>query len=375
MVAMELGRDFMRALKQIETDKGLPMDVIISSIEAALVSAYKKYKGANTNVEVELDSENGIIKIFEIKEVVDTVKNPAYEISLEEARSLGFDVDRGETVKIEVSPRDFGRIAAQTARQVIIQRLKDAERQIIYNDFSGKVGETVTGVVFRDEGGQVLVRIGDKIDAILPREERIPTEDYRPGDRKKFYVLDVRKTSKGPRIVLSRSHPGLLKNLLEIEVPEIKEGVIEIKSIAREAGIRSKVAVTTLDPNVDPVGACIGTKGNRIKAISDELAGERIDVIIWSSDPITYIKNALSPAKIVKVEPRLDEDKAVNVYVRPDQLSLAIGKGGQNVRLAAKLTGWKVDIHVLEPDRLPTLQDLFEDIIKGELPKEWEKRE
>jgi N utilization substance protein A len=375
MVAMELGRDFMRALKQIETDKGLPMDVIISSIEAALVSAYKKYKGANTNVEVELDSENGIIKIFEIKEVVDTVKNPAYEISLEEARSLGFDVDRGETVKIEISPRDFGRIAAQTARQVIIQRLKDAERQIIYNDFSGKVGETVTGVVFRDEGGQVLVRIGDKIDAILPREERIPTEDYRPGDRKKFYVLDVRKTSKGPRIVLSRSHPGLLKNLLEIEVPEIKEGVIEIKSIAREAGIRSKVAVTTLDPNVDPVGACIGTKGNRIKAISDELAGERIDVIIWSSDPITYIKNALSPAKIVKVEPRLDEDKAVNVYVRPDQLSLAIGKGGQNVRLAAKLTGWKVDIHVLEPDRLPTLQDLFEDIIKGELPKEWEKRE
>jgi len=375
MVAMELGKDFMRALKQIESDKGLPMDVIISSIEAALVSAYKKYKGANTNVEVELDSENGIIKIFEIKEVVDTVKNPTYEISLEEARSLGFDVDRGETVKIEVSPRDFGRIAAQTARQVITQRLKDAERQIIYNDFSGKVGETVTGVVFRDEGGQVLVRIGDKIDAILPREERIPTEHYRPGDRKKFYVLDVRKTSKGPLIFLSRSHPGLLRNLLEIEVPEIKEGVIEIKSIAREAGIRSKVAVTTLDPNVDPVGACIGTKGNRIKAISDELAGERIDVIIWSSDPITYIKNALSPAKIVKVEPRLDEDKAVNVYVRPDQLSLAIGKGGQNVRLAAKLTGWKVDIHVLEPDRLPTLQDLFEDIIKGELPKEWEKKE
>ena len=372
---MELGKDFMRALKQIESDKGLPMDVIISSIEAALVSAYKKYKGANTNVEVELDSENGIIKIFEIKEVVDTVKNPTYEISLEEARSLGFDVDRGETVKIEVSPRDFGRIAAQTARQVIIQRLKDAERQIIYNDFSGKVGETVTGVVFRDEGGQVLVRIGDKIDAILPREERIPTEHYRPGDRKKFYVLDVRKTSKGPLIFLSRSHPGLLRNLLEIEVPEIKEGVIEIKSIAREAGIRSKVAVTTLDPNVDPVGACIGTKGNRIKAISDELAGERIDVIIWSSDPITYIKNALSPAKIVKVEPRLDEDKAVNVYVRPDQLSLAIGKGGQNVRLAAKLTGWKVDIHVLEPDRLPTLQDLFEDIIKGELPKEWERKE
>lgn len=372
---MELGKDFMRALKQIESDKGLPMDVIISSIEAALVSAYKKYKGANTNVEVELDSENGIIKIFEIKEVVDTVKNPTYEISLEEARSLGFDVDRGETVKIEVSPRDFGRIAAQTARQVITQRLKDAERQIIYNDFSGKVGETVTGVVFRDEGGQVLVRIGDKIDAILPREERIPTEHYRPGDRKKFYVLDVRKTSKGPHIFLSRSHPGLLRNLLEIEVPEIKEGVIEIKSIAREAGIRSKVAVTTLDPNVDPVGACIGTKGNRIKAISDELAGERIDVIIWSSDPITYIKNALSPAKIVKVEPRLDEDKAVNVYVRPDQLSLAIGKGGQNVRLAAKLTGWKVDIHVLEPDRLPTLQDLFEDIIKGELPKEWEKKE
>lgn len=371
---MELGRDFMRALKQIETEKGLPLEVIISSIEAALVSAYKKYKGTNSNVEVELDSDNGIIKIYEIKEVVDSVRNPAFEISVEEAKSMGLDdAKEGEMIKIEVSPRDFGRIAAQTARQVITQRLKDAERQIIYNDFSGKVGEIVTGVVFRDEGGQALVRIGDKIDAMLPREERIPVESYRPGDRKKFYVLDVRKTSKGPRIVLSRSHPGLLKSLLELEVPEIKEGVIDIKNIAREAGVRSKVAVTTLDPNVDPVGACIGTKGNRIKAISDELAGERIDVIIWSNDPIAYIKNALSPAKIVKIEPRLDEDKAVNVYVRPDQLSLAIGKGGQNVRLAAKLTGWKIDINVMEPDRLPTLQDLFEDIIKGELPKEWEK--
>lgn len=373
---MELGRDFMRALKQIETEKGLPLEVIISSIEAALVSAYKKYKGTNSNVEVELDSDNGIIKIYEVKEVVDSVRNPAFEISVEEAQFMGLDdAKEGEMVKIEVSPRDFGRIAAQTARQVITQRLKDAERQIIYNDFSGKVGEIVTGVVFRDEGGQALVRIGDKIDAMLPREERIPTESYRPGDRKKFYVLDVRKTSKGPRIVLSRSHPGLLKSLLELEVPEIKEGVIDIKNIAREAGVRSKVAVTTLDPNVDPVGACIGTKGNRIKAISDELAGERIDVIIWSNDPIAYIKNALSPAKVVKIEPRLDEDKAVNVYVRPDQLSLAIGKGGQNVRLAAKLTGWKIDINVMEPDRLPTLQDLFEDIIKGELPKEWEKEE
>lgn len=372
---MELGRDFIRALKQIEADKGLPLEVIISSIEAALVSAYKKYKGTNSNVEIELGSENGIIKIYEMMEVVDTVRNPAYEISLEEARSLGYDVDPGDIIKIEVSPRDFGRIAAQTARQVIMQRLKDAERQVIYNDFSAKIGEIVIGEPFKDEEGQVLIRIGSKVDAILPREERIPTETYRPGQRMKFYVLDVRKTSRGPRIVLSRSHPGLLKNLLEIEVPEIKEGVIEIKSIAREAGVRSKIAVTTLDPNVDPVGACIGARGSRIKAISDELAGERIDVIIWSSDPMTYIKNALSPAKVVKVEPRLDEDKAVNVYVRPDQLSLAIGKGGQNVRLAAKLTGWKIDIHVMEPDRLPTLQDLFEDIVKGELPKEWEIKE
>jgi len=347
----------MRALHQIEEEKGLPISIIISSLEAALVSAYKKNYDGNANVEVELDLENGEIRLFEI---------PSANIAEGEEKTL-------EESRIEISPSGFGRIAAQTARQVIIQRLKDAERQIIFDEFADRVGDLVNGIIFKSEGDHVFVRLNDRTEAILPKEERISGEEYRLGDRLKFYLLDVRKTTRGPRIVVSRTHPGLLRKLLELEVPEIQEGTIEIKGIVREAGTRSKVAVLSFDANVDPVGACVGAKGSRIKSISAELSGERMDVIIWSSDPLQFIRNALSPAKVMRVEPLLEEDRAVSVYVRPDQLSLAIGKAGQNVRLAARLTGWKIDIKVLEPERMPTLQDLFSDIVHGDPKELWEE--
>ena len=274
------------------------------------------------------------------------------------------DLEIGDVVYVEVLPENFGRIAAQTARQVIIQRLKDAERQVIFDEFADHIGDLVVGTIFKAEGDQILVRINDRTDAMLPREERISGESYRPGDRKKFLLLDVRKTTRGPRIIVSRTHPGLLKRLLELEVPEIKEGTVEVRTIVREAGTRAKIAVASLDMNVDPVGACVGNSGARIKSISEELGGERLDIIIWSNEPMQYVRNALSPAKVTKMEPVLEQDHSLRVFVRQDQLSLAIGKAGQNVRLAARLTGWKIDIKVIEPERLPTIQDLFEDIAR-----------
>ncbi len=373
---MQLGRDFVKALHQIEEEKGLPVGVITSSLEAALISAYRKHRGGNQNVEVNLDLEREEISLFEVRRVVAEGSDPDTEMSLTEARLLGYhDVDPGDVVRIEVFPEGFGRIAAQTARQVIIQRLKDAERQVIFDEFADKIGDLVTGVIFKTEGEHVLVRLNERTEAILPREERIVGESYPPGERFKFFLLDVRRTTRGPRIVVSRTHPGLLRRLLEVEVPEIADGVVEIRNIVRESGTRSKVAVLSMDANVDPVGACVGPKGARIKAVGGELGDERMDIIIWSADPLQYIRNALSPAKVVRVEPSLEADRAARVFVRPDQLSLAIGKAGQNVRLAARLTGWKIDIKVLEPERMPTLQDLFEDLIKG-APKElWEDRE
>lgn len=362
---MQLGKDFMRALKQIETEKGLSIEIIASSLEAAMVSAYKKYKNGNQAVDVHVDLNDGNISLWEIHQIAETVENPDVEMTLEQAAALGFtDVEMGDVIRIEVFPENFGRIAAQTARQVIIQRLKDAERQIIFDEFADRVGDLVTGVIFKSEDDQILVRINERTEAILPKEERVFGEKYPVGERKKFFILDVRKTTRGPRIIVSRTHPGLLRRLLELEIPEIREGTVEIRSIVREAGTRAKVAVATLDTNVDPVGACVGNKGARIKSISDELGQERIDVIIWNNDPLQFVRNALSPAKITKVEPILEQERSLRVYVRQDQLSLAIGKAGQNVRLAARLTGWKIDIKVLEPERLPTLQDLFEDIIK-----------
>lgn len=364
---MQLGRDFVRALNQITRERGLSQELIASSLEAALISAYKKYQGGNQEVEVHIDLETGNVGVCELRTVVDTVSASDTEISVSDAKKLGHKGAMvGDTVRIEKNPEDFGRIAAQTARQVIIQRLKDAERQVIYEEFSDKVGEMMAGVVFKAENDQVLIRLNERTEAILPREERIVGEKYNPGDRMKFFVLDVRQTTRGPRIVVSRTHPGLLRKLLELEVPEIADGIIEIRNIVREGGARAKVALVTLDANVDPVGACVGNGGARIKAISKELMGEKVDVIVWSSDPLTYIRNSLSPAKVAKVEPILDQERSVQVYVYPDQLSLAIGKAGQNVRLSARLTGWKIDIKPLEIDRMPTLQDIFHDISEDE---------
>ncbi len=361
---MQLGRDFVRALKQITQERNLPLEVISSGLEAAMISAYRKYRGGNQNVEVFVALESGEVTICEVRQIVKEVTEPDTELSLEEASKLGFnDVAEGDIVRIEVEPEKFGRIAAQTARQVIIQRLKDAERQVIFEEFSDKIGDLVNGTIFKSENDQVLVRLNDRTEAILPREERIVGESYALGNRMKFFLVEVRQTTRGPKIVVSRSHPGLLRKLLELEIPEIREGTIEIREIVRESGARAKVAVSTLDTNVDPVGACIGNAGARIKSISKELGGERIDVVVWSSDPLVFIRNALSPARVVKVEPVLEQERSVQVFVRPDHLSLAIGKAGQNVRLAARLTKWKIDIKVLEPEKLPTLQDLFEDLI------------
>lgn len=370
---MQLGKDFVRALKQIEAEKGLPADIIASSLEAAMVSAYKKYKNGNQDVEVHVSMASGEITLCELYRIVEEVANPDAEWTLEQAVQMGYkDLEVGDIVHVEVLPENFGRIAAQTARQVIIQRLKDAERQVIFDEFADHIGDLVLGTIFKAEGDQILVRVNDRTDALLPREERISSERYLPGERKKFLLLDVRKTTRGPRIVVSRTHPGLLKRLLELEVPEIHEGTVEIRSIVREAGTRAKVAVASLDVNVDPVGACVGNAGARIKSISEELGGERIDVIVWSSDPVQFVRNALSPAKVTKVEPVLEQEHSLRVFVRQDQLSLAIGKAGQNVRLAARLTGWKIDIKVIEPERLPTMQDLFEDIIKVSGDGLWE---
>ena len=361
---MQLGRDFLRALNQLTRERNLSLELIASSLEAALLSAYKKYQGGNQDVEVRLDFENNRISISELRTVVKKVESHEFEITPAAAKKLGFKASVGDVIRIEKNPEDFGRIAAQTARQVIIQRLKDAERQIIYEEFSGKIGEMITGIVFKAENDQILIRLNERTEAILPREERISGEKYSPGDRMKFYVLDVRQTTRGPRIVVSRTHPGLLRKLLELEVPEIVDGIIEIKNIVREGGARAKVALITLDANVDPVGSCVGNSGARIKAISRELAGEKVDIIIWNSDPLVYIRNSLSPAKVAKVEPVLDQERAVQVYVYPDQLSLAIGKSGQNVRLSARLTGWKIDINAMEVDRMPTLSDIFHDLVE-----------
>lgn len=360
---MLLGKDFKKVLKQIEEDKGLSEEVIIASLEAAMVSAYKKYKGGNQTTEVYIDMETGEFTLYEVRIVVDEVSSPDLEITLDEAVRRGHeDVVVGDVIRKEVFPGDFGRIAAQTARQVIIQRLKDAERHVIYEQFSDKIGNIITGSIFKAEGDQILVRLNEKTEAIMPKEERIIGEKYIPGSRMKFYLLDVRQTTRGPRIIVSRTHPGLLRRLLELEVPEIEDGVVEIRNIVREAGTRAKIAVASLDTNVEPLGACVGKQGARIKSISNELHGERIDIIVWSQDILAYIRNSLSPAKVIKIEPLLDHDRSVLAYVRSDQLSLAIGKAGQNVRLAARLTGWKIDIKVKEDEKLPTMKDLFEDL-------------
>ena len=333
---------FLEALKELAREKGVEEEVLFDAIEAALISAYKRNFGSAQNVRVVLDRTTGAYHVYAIKTVVETVEDDVQEISLAQARTIRPDYEIGDVLEIEVTPANFGRIAAQTAKQVVVQRVREAERGIIYEEFMSREGDIITGLVSRVENRNVFIDLG-KTEAVLTPTEQIAGETYEHGDRIKAYIVEVKKTSKGPQIVVSRTHPGLLKRLFELEVPEIQEGIVEIKSVAREPGMRSKIAVYSKDDDVDPVGSCVGHKGMRVQAVVDELGSEKIDIVKWNEDSAKFIANALSPAKVVSVA--VNEDEKVSRVVVPDyQLSLAIGKEGQNARLAAKLTGWKIDI-------------------------------
>ncbi|NLK42905.1 MAG: transcription termination/antitermination protein NusA [Tissierellia bacterium] len=334
--------DFINALLEIEKEKGISKDIIFDALESALISSYKKNFGTSQNVEIDMDRNTGEVKVFAVKEVVDEIENENLEINLDEAKKLDPKHEIGDLIKIEITPKDFGRIAAQTAKQVVIQRIRDAERDVIYEEFINRENEIITGLVQRISRNNVFIDLG-KIEGILPPSEQMEHEDYKQGDRLKLLILEVNKTTKGPQIILSRSHPNLVKRLFELEVPEINDGIVEIFSISREAGSRTKIAVFSKDPNVDPLGACVGTKGSRVKVVVDELKGEKIDIVIWSKDIEEFIANSLSPSKVLKVIANKEEKSAI-VVVPDYQLSLAIGKEGQNARLAARLTNWKIDI-------------------------------
>lgn len=340
--ATDPGQEFLMTLRELGKEKGIDEEVLFEAIEAALISAYKRNFSAKENVSVTLSRETGHYHVYALKQVVEEAENDITEISLARARAIKPDYEIGDEIEIEVTPADFGRVAAQTAKQVVVQRIREAERGIIYEEYMERESDIITGIVQRVEKGNVFVDLG-KTEAILTPSEQIPTENYTHGMRIKAFVVEVKKTNKGPQIVVSRTHPGLLKRLFELEVPEIQEGVVEIKSVAREPGNRSKIAVWSKDENVDPVGACVGHRGMRVQAIVEELGSEKIDIVKWNEDSATYIANALSPAKVVSVA--VNEEERVSRVVVPDyQLSLAIGKEGQNARLAAKLTSWKIDI-------------------------------
>jgi len=337
-----MNTEFLEALKELEKEKGISVDILLEAIEAALLSAYKRNFGSLQNARVHIDRESGDFKVYTQRTVSEHVEDPRQEITLEDAQQINPNYDQGDIVETEVTPRNFGRIAAQTAKQVVVQRIREAERNIIFEEFANREGEIVTGIVQRMEQKNVFIELG-KTEAILAPSEQMPTEEYRHGERLKTYIIEVRKTTKGPQILVSRTHPGLLKRLFELEVPELHEGVVELKGIAREAGARSKIAVYSKDENIDPVGSCVGPKGMRVQNIVLELNGEKIDIIKWNPDPSKFVASSLSPAKVVAVE-IWEEEKIARVIVPDYQLSLAIGKEGQNARLAAKLTGWKIDI-------------------------------
>lgn len=338
-----MNKEFIQAIEDLEKERHIPKDVLIEAIESALVSAYKKNYGTSQNVRVDINEETGDINVYMRMDIVDEVEDEFTQISLDEARDIDYRYEVGDVVEYQVTPRDFGRIAAQTAKQVVVQRIREAERGMIFDDYITRQGEIVTGTVQRISNETLFINIG-RTEGILSANEQVPGEHYKVNDRLKVYIMDVKKTNKGPQVFLSRSHPGLVKRLFELEVPEIEDGTVEIKGIAREAGSRTKMAVYTEFENVDPVGACVGTRGARVQAIVDELYGEKIDIIAWSEDPQELIASVLSPAKVEKVLPAEDGEKAATVVVPDYQLSLAIGKEGQNVRLAAKVSGWKIDI-------------------------------
>ncbi len=337
-----MNKELLNAIAFLSKEKGVSTDVICDSLEAVLITAYKKEPEANPIADVELNRETGDYRIVAAQTVVEEVENLHGEISLEDARKLNPEYEVGDVVNVDVTPDNFGRIAAQAAKQVMIQRLREAERNIVYDEFYNRTDDIITGLIQRIENHNVYVDLG-KAEAVLPVSEQIPTETYTVGQRIKCYVVEVRKTTKGAQILVSRTHPGLLKRLFELEVPEIYEGVVELKSVAREPGRRSKIAVYSRDENVDSVGACVGPKGTRVQNIVTELQNEKIDIVKWDEDPAVYIANALSPAQVLSVT--VDESEKSSSVVVPDyQLSLAIGKAGQNARLAAKLTNWKIDI-------------------------------
>ncbi|MBM6870400.1 transcription termination/antitermination protein NusA [Pseudoflavonifractor phocaeensis] len=343
------GAEFFAAIGLIEQEKGIPKSYMIEKITQALVTAYKRdHEGVGDNISVEADEKAGTVRMFVKKDVVETVDNPCTEMSLEEARATLPRAQLGDVLRIEIKPRNFGRIAAQTARQVIIQGMREAERGMIYDEFSSKEHEIVTGLVTRIDprSGAVSLRIGsgnESTEGHLAANEQVKGEEITEGMRLRVYVMEVRRSTKGPQVLLSRTHPGLVKRLFELEVPEIYDGTVEVKSIAREAGSRTKLAVWSADADVDAIGACVGPRGQRVNNIVEELHGEKVDIIKYSDDPADYVAAALSPADVISVT-TLDEGKSCRVVVPDDQLSLAIGKEGQNARLAAKLTGYKIDI-------------------------------
>ncbi len=356
-----MNKEFIDALKEIERTKGVSKDVIIEALEKALIKSYEKNFDENANVTVNINKETGEIKTYSIKEVVEEVEDPITQISELEARKINSSIEIGDELSIEVTPKDFGRIAAQTARNIVIQKIKDAERDIVYNEFIDREKEIVTGLIQRIDRGILYVDLG-RVEGIVPYEEQIPGESYNLNSRYKFFIKEVKNTTKGAQVILSRSDVGLVKRLLELEIPEITEGIVEVQAIAREAGSRTKLAVFAKDENVDPVGACVGFKGSRVKNIVDELNGEKLDIVVWDKDIKNFLANSLSPTEVKKVF--VDEkEKVARVIVANDQLSLAIGKEGQNARLAAKLTGWKVDIKGFE--------QYIEEMESGELEPEF----
>ncbi|MFU0801433.1 MAG: transcription termination factor NusA [Xylanivirga thermophila] len=334
--------EFLQAIEQICKEKGIEKETLLEAIEAALVSAYKKNFGTAQNVRVNMDRDTGAIKVFALKNVVEEVDDEFMEISLQDAMKISPKYTLDDMVEIEVTPKNFGRIAAQNAKQVVVQRIREAERMIVYEQYLEKENEVISGIVQRIEKNNIFIGL-DRTEGILPANEQMPNEAYHVNDRIKVYITEVRKTTKGPQITLSRTHPNLVKRLFEMEVPEIVNGQVIIKSIARESGSRTKIAVFSPNKDIDCVGACVGQRGIRVQQVVDELNGEKIDIIKWNDNPKEYIANSLSPAKVLDVVVD-EEDKAARIVVPDNQLSLAIGKEGQNARLAAKLTGWKIDI-------------------------------
>jgi len=355
-----MNEEFIGALKEIVKDKGISEDLLFTTIEDALVAAYKKnYAGPTSsaqNVKVTINRENGEIHVYSQKVVVEEIFDEVTEIAIEEAKEINPKYDLDDVVDLEVTPKNFGRVAAQLAKGVVTQRIREAERSIIYQEYKEQEYDIITGTVLRKDKGNVFVNIG-KLETVIGPNEQIPREDYKFNEKIKLYVVEVKNTPKGAQVVVSRTHPGLVKRLFELEVPEIYEGVVEIKSISREAGSRSKIAVISHDENVDPMGSCVGPKGTRVQNIVNELKGEKIDIIKWSKNPEEFIASSLSPAKVMDVS--IDEEtKSAKVIVDDNQLSLAIGKEGQNVRLAAKLTNWKIDIK--SKSQAEALQDCLE---------------